>query len=243
MRPTALLSLAFILFTSSAYGQNSDDTTYGQLSGRGIAPSMLLGNTLYGAYTGLNLSSGGGFFNTYVGHGAGLSETSGHSNVAVGRSAGWRSDGASYNVFVGHGSAFYNTTGSYNTCVGDGTCNNADDPKQSNLSGSFTTYIGEAAGPKGPALDYSGGIGAYAYSACAHCFVIGGTGEHYTKVGIGTDTPTATLDVATGKVAIGRPNSPTCINGFSVGGVPLRIRFNDNGSLNSSPGSCDEPLD
>ncbi len=162
---------------------------------------------LIGANAGLN--DDGNNNNTFVGTNAGKSNIAGASNAFFGRNAGASNINATSNSFFGERAGFSTINGASNAFFGR-------DAGISNTTGASNAYFGKDAGKNfnntkstilgtdaetTGDLDRAIAIGHNAIVGCANCAVIGGTGVDAVKVGIGTTTPAAELDVI-GKMAI-----------------------------------------
>ncbi len=119
----------------------------------------------------LSLFSNDGSFNTANGVNAMFSNNSGNSNSAFGVESLNSNTTGSNNTAIGWKSLFTNTTGSNNTAVG-----NAADVTGIDLTNAT-------------AIGYNAKVGA------SNSLVLGGTGADAVKVGIGTQTPSTTLEV------------------------------------------------
>jgi trimeric autotransporter adhesin len=118
------------------------------------------------------------------------SNTSGSGNTAVG--AGVSSAAvADANRGAPLGA---NTTGSSNTAVGTGAGVTAT-PANANTTGSENTFVGDNSGPGVPTeIDNATALGANALVNCSNCMVLGDSTKQM-MVGIGTNSPAATLDI------------------------------------------------
>jgi trimeric autotransporter adhesin len=116
--------------------------------------------------------------------------TTGNSNTASGVSALVSNTAGSDNTASGFDTLFRNTTGSNNTASGEAAL-------YYNTTGNYNTALGYLAGPdrNHPGLINATAIGANAVVSQSNSLVLGGTGPNAVKVGIGTATPTAMLDV------------------------------------------------
>jgi Chaperone of endosialidase len=121
-----------------------------------------------------------GFENTASGSESLLSNTSGFENSAYGYQALVNNTSGQGNTAVGVGALSGNTTGTLLTCIGYGCTAGAD------------------------GLSNATAIGAHAVVSQSNSLVLGGTGEHAVKVGIGTATPSNVLTIAQG---LGQPLS------------------------------------
>jgi hypothetical protein len=147
-------------------------------------------NAFFGALVGnANIN---GVSNAFFGSRAGQNNTSGSSNSFFGNSAGHNNTGES-NTFFGQATGFANTIGRFNTFIGksadfDGPPTNSD---YNTLLGAITKVTS--------GFSNATAIGALAQVSQDNSLVLGGiTGVNSgtdTKVGIGTTTPGAHLDV------------------------------------------------
>ncbi len=138
-----------------------------------------------------------GYQNTFVGHAAGLYDTSGYDNTFVGVGAGRHNTEGFRNTFVGEVAGYENTTGERNTFLG----RNAG---FSNTEGKGNTFIGTEAGYSNITGDFNVFIGynaGYGQDVSHKLYIENGSGvliygDFLTgNVGIGTEDPTAALDV------------------------------------------------
>ncbi|MCC7177725.1 MAG: tail fiber domain-containing protein [Acidobacteria bacterium] len=130
-----------------------------------------------------------GVLNIAVGASALGSNTTGGDNVAVGDSALAANLGGTLNVGVGS-TALNNVTGSGNTAIGGLAGTGV-------TSGSGNTLVGRGANAAQPNLVNATAIGAGAIVSQSHSLVLGDAGipNTGTRVGVGTTTPAAQLDV------------------------------------------------
>ena len=113
-------------------------------------------------------------------------------NTAIGSRALEDNTDGNYNVAVGDRALEDNTIGSNNTAIG-AYAGYTFTPANANLSGSNNTFIGIRSGPGTTVqLENATAIGADALVSQSNSLVLGSTG---VKVGIGTSTPTESLDV------------------------------------------------
>jgi Chaperone of endosialidase len=131
-----------------------------------------------------------GIDNVATGFSALQANTTGGSNTASGQNALVKNTTGSSNLADGSGALGNNTTGSSNTAAGGLALT-------SNVTGSFNTGLGYGAGPdvNSPSLTNATAVGAFATVSKSNALVLGGTGANAVNVGIGTATPSATLDV------------------------------------------------
>ena len=148
-------------------------------------------NAFFGHSAG-SFNASGGSGNSYFGTSAGFTNTSGFNNSLFGHGAGFVNT-ASYNSFFGYAAGQANTMGGDNTFFGAlaGTAN---------TTGSGNTVIGRNANVLSGALTNATAIGAFARVDQNDSLVLGsvaGTNgaTANTKVGIGTTSPAAKLDI------------------------------------------------
>ena len=105
--------LRFKLDTNSRISLSNNDS-----GGTGGADGTS-GNTLFGAYTGLNITTGGED-NAFFGHASGNKNTDGEKNTGFGTFAGFGNRTGDFNTYVGYGAGFGvdNNNHSNNTGVG-----------------------------------------------------------------------------------------------------------------------------
>jgi hypothetical protein len=128
--------------------------------------------------------------NTATGYVALAANTIGSNNTATGYYALQANTTGYYNSAFGSNSLLNNTAGGYNSAVGLSALSN-------NTTGVYNNAFGYNAGPdsNSPNLHNTTAIGANAIVSENNALVLGGTGAYAVKVGIGTATPTSTLDV------------------------------------------------
>jgi len=150
------------------------------------------GNSLFGAATGSSNTSG--FHNSYFGSNAGAANTSGANNAFFGYLAGRRNTSGDSNAFFGSVAGDRNTIGQNNTFIGEGADFNTFNP-----TGDNNTLLGFSASINS-AVSNSTAIGANALVTQSNSLILGSingvnSATADTKVGIGTTTPDAVLDV------------------------------------------------
>ena len=160
---------------------------------------------------GLNLGQNTVGNNVNLGYNAGFGLTTGADNTFVGFQSGRDATGSA-NAFLGRDTG-YNTTGSNNTFAGY-------QAGVTNTTGANNTALGHQAGPSGAGLSNTTAIGYQAQAGQSNALVLGGTGLNAVSVGIGTATPTATLDVVGG----------TRLRGLTTAGI---VTTNASGVLSS----------
>ncbi len=217
----------------------------GELSGDGGSSNSFFG---YGTGTG-NTS---GFRNSFVGSTAGSANTTGNNNSFFGASSGVSNTTGIQNSFFGTSAgggnvdgganAFFgtlaganNTSGSRNTAVGVGAGG-------TNVTGMRTTLIGSDADTGATDLSNATAIGANSYVEQSNSLVLGSiAGKNgaasNTKVGIGTTTPKATVDVRGGNIYVGSNGNGLILK--SPDGTTCRlISISNAGTLDLTPIVC-----
>ncbi|MDB5187644.1 MAG: hypothetical protein JWO50_164 [Candidatus Kaiserbacteria bacterium] len=100
---------------------NSSNLFVGNSVGANATGSVAYRNTIFGLNSGANIpdvSSGGGFANSFFGYNAGNANTLGAGNVFLGINAGWINTTGGSNTVVGTNAGYLITTGSGNTVIG-----------------------------------------------------------------------------------------------------------------------------
>ena len=150
-------------------------------------------NLAYGGHSLINLTTG--LYNIGVGFDTLPGITTGSSNVAVGGDALALNNTGSYNTAIGREALTNSTTGIQNTAVGDGAL-------FANSTGSYMTALGALAGVTSAHANLTNAtaIGAFAEVDQSNAMVLGSINgvngaTADTSVGIGTTTPSSTLDV------------------------------------------------
>jgi hypothetical protein len=193
------------LSATGIIGSNSGD--YDILFRRAGVQSGLLNSgsseTSFGV-SALNASSTGSN-NTAFGTSALAANTSGSNNATNGAYSLQVNTIGSYNAGNGYATLALNTTGSYNVAngfrvlrsntTGSNNIGVGDSALITNTTGSFNIAIGNAADVSSATLTNAIAIGAYSSVGQSNSLVLGGTGSHAVKVGIGTATPAQVLDV------------------------------------------------
>jgi trimeric autotransporter adhesin len=142
------------------------------------------GNAAFGfqaLYSNVGDSSGDGGYNTAVGQAALYMNNDTSDGIVY----------AANNTAVGSAAMYYNSTGYNNTAVGSLALSN-------NTTGSDLTCIGYGCVPATDGLKNATAIGAHAVVGASNSLVLGGTGDHAVKVGIGTITPSNILTIGRG---------------------------------------------
>jgi hypothetical protein len=141
---------------------------------------------------------------TAFGNGALVNSTLG-PNTAVGDSAMFNNVVGANNTAVGFNALMDNYSGVNNTAVGHGAGASGSFFGLTNITGSQNTFIGTYSGQgTTEQLTYATAIGALARVSASYSLVLGGTGDYKVKVGIGTETPGAPLDVRGPGHVVGR---------------------------------------
>ncbi len=205
-------------------GQNTSDNFFvGYLAGRDNTTGVT--NYAVGIRAGERTTTGN--YNVFLGSAAGQFNTTGGQNLYMGWLAGQVSNGdrnfaigmqagrantASDNHFVGFYAGTATNTGSRNTFEGNytGVSNTSGGRNtfvgyqagSANTDGSNNFGFGHMAGPSSGSLTNAGAIGYNARVNQSNSLVLGGTGTDAVKVGIGTITPSQTLDVTGGSIQI-----------------------------------------
>jgi hypothetical protein len=139
-------------------------------------------------------SNTGGNNNSAMGHQALYSNTTGGSNSAMGRQALYSNTTAVHNSAFGGGALYNNTIGYSNTAVGSLAGHN-------NTIGSRNVFLGHAAG-----YNETGSNKLYIANSEVNPPLI--YGDFSTgRVGIGTTSPAAKLEVSSGDIKIGSANN------------------------------------
>ena len=194
------------------------------MAGVQFAHAFGTGSTFIGQNAG-NFSMSGLGYNTAVGAYALASDAAGSSNTANGFNSLNLNTAGAYNTAFGATSLYNNTTANYNTAIGtlalalnclhvSGSCagdNNTavgylagvtGTSANGNITGANNTFIGYQSGPgTSTQLNNATAIGANALVSASSALVLGGTGGNAVNVGIGTQTPTTTLQVAGGDIS------------------------------------------
>lgn len=136
---------------------------------------------------------------TFLGVNAGNFNNVQFLNVGVGAWSLNANTTGNQNTAIGQASLAQNTTGTDNTAIGRKAGVTAD-PSNANTTGNQNTYVGSDAGPATPAqLNNSMALGFGSRVTASNQVVIGNTDVVQTllngRVGIGTTTPQAKLDV------------------------------------------------
>lgn len=133
--------------------------------------------------------------NVAVGYRSLLSNIDGYGNVGVGTFALGNLKAGSSNVALGRGTFAYLSSGTGNIGVGSGA-GSGSEGGTGLVTGSHNAFFGETTGTNNPAVSYSTAIGYNARVSTDNSIVIGSIGPfNIAKVGIGTTSPTSTLQV------------------------------------------------
>lgn len=163
-----------------------------------------LANTFIGYRAGMNTTTGS--TNTFLGAQAGINNTTGSDNFFLGLNAGPQNTIGTDNFFLGVNAGGGNTTGNFNVYLGNnagnGTGVNGErnvaigvESGKGNVNGSTNTFIGFRADGQGENLTNATAIGANATVSRSNALVLGDR----ANVGIGTNAPTAKLEVVSGR--------------------------------------------
>lgn len=223
---------------NTGVGQSVLEANVSGLADTGVGTRALWKNTTGSSNTALGYatlySNTSGGSNTALGFGALYSNLTGYNNTAVGFRSLYASTGQG-NTAVGQDSLFYNT-GNNNVACGasalrdsTGTGNTAFGyyagqtftTENANTTGTYNTFIGFNAGPGTTTqLTNATAIGSQAKVNTSDSLVLGGTGVSAVKVGIGTASPTAALDVV-GNVKISGILTPGSLSSASIGSAAV----------------------
>lgn len=214
-----------------------------------------------------------GSFNTANGTSALYNNTTGTQNTALGVNALTANTIGSYNTSLGVNNLASNLNGSYNTALGlqtlygntSGSYNigigfNAGysfTGTYGNQTGNNNLYIGYNAGPytTNASFNNSAALGAFAFVNKSNALVLGGPANsaYAVNVGIGTATPSATLDIQGLTTAVASVSAITNGNGTGlvVGGDgslqtvrnnTLTIGGNSTGNIQFKPNNSSTGL-
>ncbi|MGQ0542054.1 MAG: tail fiber domain-containing protein [Blastocatellia bacterium] len=180
-------------FFGADAGKSNTTGTFNAFFGTGAGEQNTIGasNAFFGRLTGeLNTT---GTDNSFYGSLAGNANTAGRDNSFVGRSAGGRNVDGDNNSFLGRSAGFENTTGNGNSFVGR-------DAGNTNSTGSNNTIIGYDSDLGTNNLTNASAVGYKAFVETNDSLVLGSVNGKNgatadTKVGIGTTTPDASLDI------------------------------------------------
>jgi hypothetical protein len=184
----------------------------------GVGPSAMRDNTLGYSNTGIgsaalsdNIS---GHHNVALGHAAVTNNQTGDYNVGVGFRALYYNLGANGNTAVGREALFESISGEDNTAVGyhalrgntTGNDNTAvgHNAGEDNATGSNNTFVGHNADANSANLTNVTAIGYNAKVNISNALILGGTGADAVNVGIGTETPSQTLEVCGNAKIVGQ---------------------------------------
>ena len=180
------------------------------------------------------LANTAGSHNTATGAGALQINTEGWLNTAMGSQALQLNTDGSSNTAVGYQALYYNCEGVSSGCAADNNtavgyqAGYTATAANANKTGSNNTFIGYNSGPgTSTQLTNATAIGANALVSQSDSLVLGASG---VNVGIGTDTPGASLDVHSGDILVG-PILPANLPYPYVYGVWV---FNDPGDAKNT---------
>jgi hypothetical protein len=185
----------------------------------------------------------GGYANTASGFAALFNDDGGYGNTGTGSQALYSNSTGNFNTADGVGALYYNSTGSGNTALGHlagVTGTNAN----GNKTGENNTFIGFRSGP-GTSTQYTNAtaIGANAVVSASNALVLGSISgvngaSASVNVGIGTATPSYTLDVIGGGRFTGALTAASFLgSGSGLSGVALLGTVN-SGTLSVSGGTA-----
>ncbi len=197
------------------------------------------GNTAIGYQSQQSTNGDGnttGVLNTSLGSFTLRANTEGNGNVAVGVASLQNNSTGYYNTGLGANALSNNTSGYENTAVGVGAgTTSIFNSTVANTTGYSNTFLGVYAGSGSSDLHYATAIGYAAKVNTSNSMVLGGTGTYAVNVGIGTASPSQTLEV----VGTTKTTNFQLTNGASNGYV-LQSDASGNGSwVNSSTLSGD----
>jgi len=205
-------------FVGAWAGTSNTSGYHNTFIGAGAGQYMVSGYHNVSIGTDNMLNATGGYDNVSVGTGALVYNTSGHDNTTSGAGSLQANTTGYNNVANGTYSLMANTTGSSNTAQGYYSLRYATNTigitaigygagvGQTNISDynstqdTYMTFLGYEASrdnsiASSTALINSTAIGYNATVGASNAMILGGIGSYAVKVGIGTTTPTAQLDV------------------------------------------------
>jgi hypothetical protein len=189
----------------------------------------------------LNLNTTG-TANLALGQSALASNTTGNNNIAFGNFASANNTIGWDNTAIGYSALFVNSVGNQNTAIGTSALQGTSGIGNvglgylalfANGSGSYNTAIGHSANVETDALVNATAVGSFAYVSQNNSMVLGSINgvngaPSSTNVGIGTTTPSASLDVEgtlqylDGKEAYGK-----VLTSDATGNASWEIQSND----------------
>jgi hypothetical protein len=202
-----------------------------------------------------------GNFNTASGYGALSSNTTGGSNTASGWYALHANTTGGDNIASGYSALLYNTDGSYNTASGTfalaWNCSGVSSgctahrntalgnlagvtstTANANVTGANNTFLGAYSGPgTSTQLSNATAIGYRALVSTSNALVLGGTGSYAVNVGIGTESPTARLQVVDGDVYASTAGKGVVVKSPD-GTKCARIGIDNTGALSVTALTC-----
>jgi hypothetical protein len=173
-------------------------------------------NTFLGRFAGFSNTTSS--YNTIVGSDAGRYNTTGNTNTFLGSNAGHSNTTGSYNTFVGTAAGILNTTGSWNTFLGKNAGGTNTTGKHNAAIGPYANYYNQE-GSRNTIIGYEAGKGVVDHNMSGNVFLGYRAGSNETdsnklyiansevdppliygefdtgKIGIGTMSPAATIDV------------------------------------------------
>lgn len=206
-------------------GVNAGNTSVTNGENTGIGYGSLYGltsgfwNTGVGALSLTAVTTG--VSNTGIGSSAMASMVGGARNTAVGGNAMGGSADSSNNVAVGYHalSALHTGGDSLNTAIGYHASHSLYEGSGITTLGGYagepmtygfnSTYLGYNSGPLSDGLTNATAVGYNAHVAISNALVLGGTGDYAAKVGIGTTSPTQSLDVNGSTIRVRQDRTPS----------------------------------
>jgi trimeric autotransporter adhesin len=195
-------------------------------------------NTFVGSGTG----GAAGSNNAALGYNAGASNT-GTNNIFVGSSSGGTTNTGNGNIFLGASAGQNNTTGASNFMGGYGAGQGNKTGDRGTFLGAYAGYTADAAGngSDNTCIGYSSGvapgvtnsvaIGSSAIANVSNAFILGGA---TSKIGIGTSSPTAKLEVNSGTAGVSGlkfTNFNSTSTPTSTGGTSRVLSVNSTGEV------------
>lgn len=181
-------------------------------------------------------SNASGGLNIAIGTGGLFSNTTGGGNISMGYVSLGRNTTGVANTAIGPAALGSNTTGTGNTAVGYvAGYGNRSGNLDANTTGSNNTFLGIGASPGTTTqLTNATAIGAYAAVSASNAMVLG---DGTINVGIGTQTPTTTLQVAGGDISTTSAGTGLIVSSPD-GTKCARIGIDNTGAIAVTPVSC-----
>jgi len=189
----------------------------------GIGSGSLSGNTT-------------GLANIAIGTGSQSLNTTGTGNASLGYESLFNNTTGVAITAIGTNALANNTTGNGNTAVGYvAGYGNRSGNLDANTTGTNNTFLGIGASPGTTTqLTNATAIGAYAAVSASNAMVLG---DGTINVGIGTQTPTTTLQVAGGDISTTTAGAGLIVSSPS-GTKCARIGIDDTGAISVTSISC-----